>query len=126
VEPGLTHKATDSGSGFFFACYEKIILPLKQCRGGGLIPRRSCFFTVGEKPNDIYAYGGFAWLVYVLVCFFSIARIVHKYTYASYIQQIKSSFTMIIKYEWVLSGIFTLNFFLGVDLWKVFIKIKLN
>ena len=33
---------------------------------------------------------------------------------------------MIVKYQWVLSGTFTLNFFLAVDLWKVFIKIKLN
>ena len=33
---------------------------------------------------------------------------------------------MIVKYQMVLSGTFTLNFFLAVDLWKVFIKIKLN
>ena len=44
VEPGLTHKATGPrvrvgrGSGVFLACCEKIILPLKQCRGGGLTP----------------------------------------------------------------------------------------
>ena len=50
VEPGLTHKATGPvygwgrGSGVFLACCDKVILPLKQCRGGGLTPRRSSFF----------------------------------------------------------------------------------
>ena len=37
----------------------------------------------------------------------------------------KSSFTMIVEYQWVLVGTFTLNYFLAVDLWKVFKKIKL-
>jgi hypothetical protein len=27
------------------ACCEKVILPLKQCRGGGLTPRRSSFVS---------------------------------------------------------------------------------
>ena len=37
------------------------------------------------------------------------------------------TFTMIVKYQWVLLGTFTLRFFfLAVDLWKIFIKIKLS
>ena len=45
MEPVLTHKATapvhgwGRGSGVFLACCEKFILPLKQCRGGDLIPQ---------------------------------------------------------------------------------------
>ena len=51
VEPGLTHKATPPvygwgrGSGVFLGCCEKVILPLKQCRGGSLTPRRSSFVS---------------------------------------------------------------------------------
>ena len=37
-----------------------------------------------------------------------------------------SSFTIIVKYQWVLSGTFILIFFLAVDQWKVFTKIELN
>ena len=54
VEPGLTHKATGPrvrvgmGSGVFLACCEKVILPLKQCRGGGLTPRRSSFLKAHD------------------------------------------------------------------------------
>jgi hypothetical protein len=33
-----------------------------------------------------------------------------------------SYFTIIVKYQMVLLGTFTLNFFLAVDLWKIFIK----
>ena len=33
---------------------------------------------------------------------------------------------MIVKYQLVLSGTFVLKFFLAVDQWKVFIKIKVN
>ena len=63
VKPGLTHKATGPvygwgrGSGVFLACCEKVILPLKQCRGGGLTPRRSSFFLVilvGTPPYYIF------------------------------------------------------------------------
>ena len=57
LEPGLTHKATGprvrvgQGSGVFLACCEKVILPLKQCRGGGLTPRRSSFFTAKQNGS---------------------------------------------------------------------------
>ena len=37
-----------------------------------------------------------------------------------------NSVILIVKYQTVLSGTFSLNFFLTVDLWKVFIIIKLN
>ena len=33
------------GSGVFLACCEKVILPLKQCRGDGLTPVGQVFFT---------------------------------------------------------------------------------
>ena len=38
----------------------------------------------------------------------------------------KSFVIMIVKYQWVLSGTFAINFFLVVDQWKVFIKIKIK
>ena len=50
VEPGLTHKATGPvygwgrGSGVFLACCDKVILPLKQCRGAVLSPAGQVFF----------------------------------------------------------------------------------
>ena len=40
------------GSGVFLACCEKVILPLKQCRGGGLTPRRSSFFFLNDIRPD--------------------------------------------------------------------------
>ena len=47
-------------------------------------------------------------------------------TYQYFLLCQESSITMIVKYQRVLSSTFTLNFFLAIDLWKVFIKVKLN
>ena len=38
----------------------------------------------------------------------------------------KSFVTMIVEYQWVLSGTFALKFLPAVDQWKIFTKIKLN
>ena len=47
-------------------------------------------------------------------------------TYQYFLLYQESSITMIVKYQRVLSSTFTLNFFLAIDLSKVFIKFKLN
>ena len=74
VEPGLTQKATapvygwGRGSGVFLVCCEKVILPLKQCRGGGLTPRRSSFFlaVVHTAPAALVAlHVGLPWTLVV-------------------------------------------------------------